>query len=91
LDGSFFGTANAEATSALLLSYNDNLTERLHDKQAYAEAQLEEALTANDTLKNWVAVLLIITCVLATLSFFLARTVLRKTGLNRQSGSVKGF
>jgi len=78
LNGSSYGTANAETTSALLLSYNDNLTERLHNRQTYAEAQLEEALKANDTLKNWVAVLLIITCVLATLSFFLAIKIKRK-------------
>lgn len=72
LNGSFYGTANAEATSALLLSYNDNLTNRLHNRQTYEEAQLEEALKTNYTLKNWFTVLLLSTSVLATLSFFLA-------------------
>ena len=41
LNGSFYGTANTEATSALLLSYNDQLTNRLHNRQSYAEYMLE--------------------------------------------------
>jgi hypothetical protein len=41
LDGSAYGTANAEATSALLLSYNSELTDRLHKRQTYAQYSLE--------------------------------------------------
>ena len=37
LNGSRYGTANAETTSALLLAYNDQLIERLQKRQSYAD------------------------------------------------------
>jgi hypothetical protein len=45
LNGSRYGTANTEATAALLLAYNNKLTDRLHKNQTYAD-YLVEVLTA---------------------------------------------
>lgn len=42
LDGTPYGTANAEATAALLLAYNENLTSRLHNRKTLAEYLLQE-------------------------------------------------
>lgn len=78
LNGSSYGTANAEATSALLLSYNNDLTSRLRNRKSDVEVQLEEASETistlkeeNIALKNWHTILLVTTLILATSSSIL--------------------
>jgi len=43
LNGTFYGTANTETTSALLLAYNDQLIDRLHKQRSYEAYELELA------------------------------------------------
>lgn len=43
LDGRWYGTANTETTAAALLSYNDELVNRLQQKKSLAEVELEKA------------------------------------------------
>ena len=54
LDGSPYGTANAEATAALLLAYNENLTSRLHRRETIAESELKEAYKTIEQLNSTV-------------------------------------
>lgn len=54
LDGSPYGTANAEATAALLLAYNENLTGRLHRRETIAESELKEAYKTIEQLGSTV-------------------------------------
>ena len=53
-DGSPYGTANAEATAALLLAYNENLTGRLHRRETIAESELKEAYKTIEQLNSTV-------------------------------------
>ena len=48
LNGTVYGTANAEATSALLLAYNDPLIERLQKQQSYADYLYHRTKTQRD-------------------------------------------
>ena len=57
LDGSFYGTANAETTSILLLAYNDQLINRLHRRQSYCEYMPEKALEKIEILEEEIRVL----------------------------------
>lgn len=84
LDGSFYGTANTETTSALLLAYNEQSINRLRKRKSPAESRLEEEISVlrdrpwtADPWPTWLTVLLVSTVVLATTTSVLAIWVRR--------------
>lgn len=90
LDGSAYGTANAEATSALLLSYNSELTDRLHKRQTYAQYSLEliEA-ELERTRALWFTFLVFSTSLLGIASLVLAVRSMRITKRARANHNFK--
>jgi len=84
LDGSFYGTANAEATSALLLAYNERLIKGLRERKSPVESKLEKEISdlrdrpwVADPWPTWFTVLLVSTIVLATTTSILTVWVRR--------------
>jgi len=101
LDGSHYGTANTETTSALLLAYSEQLIDRLRKRQAPAKSRLEEEVSVlrdrpwvASPWPPWFTVLMVSTVILATTTAVLAFWVSRLKSNSQSSlffGGEKPF
>jgi len=79
LDGSPYGTANAETTSALLLAYNKELINRLRKRQTPAESKLAATINELNNIRNLMYIFIATTIIFMATTVYFAKRKLKST------------